>query len=103
MLGDHGYKEPQGDEAQALYDYCANAFQAMVLIKTLSDAYSEYRVRLKKAQVEGINLCPKRDWTKPRTARSVISRPRSPPARMPAIRSPWRSPRHTPLQQGWMS
>ena len=41
VLGDNGYKEPQGDEAQALYDYCADAFQAMVFINGLSDAYNE--------------------------------------------------------------
>ena len=49
MLGDHSYKEPQGDEAQALYDHCTNAFQAIVFISGLSDAYDEYKARLENA------------------------------------------------------
>ena len=68
-MGENGYKEPQGDEAQALYDYCANAFQAMVFISGLSDAYSEYKARLENAQAEGIDLYPKRlDLAKNRAA-----------------------------------
>ena len=49
ILGDHGYNEPQGDEAQALYDHCTDAFQAMVFIRGLSDAYCEYKARLENA------------------------------------------------------
>ena len=49
-MGDNGYKEPQGDEAQALYDYCADAFQVMSFINGLSDAYDEYKAWLENAQ-----------------------------------------------------
>ena len=37
-MGDSGYMEPQGDEPQALFDYCADAFQAMVFINGLFNA-----------------------------------------------------------------
>ena len=55
-MGDNGYKEPQGDEPQALYDYCVDAFQAMVFINCLSGAYSKYKAWLENAQAEGIDL-----------------------------------------------
>ena len=49
-MGDNGYKEPQGEKAQALYDYCANVFQAMAFINGLSDAYGEYKAQLENTQ-----------------------------------------------------
>ena len=64
---------------QALYDYCADAFQAMVFISGLSDAYGEYKARLENAQAKGVDLHPKRlDLAKDRAARH------QPAARAPA-------------------